>query len=223
MKKYLKPVIGFLVISFCIFMGCEKKEEKGQILEPVQFLGSQEMSAETERESAGVIQSEEAPEVCVKDPAETEKAAEYVVHVCGAVENPGVYTLMPGDRIYQAVEAAGGFTPEAGEDYLNQADLVSDGMKIYVPTLEEVEETRWQDMAGQAADQVSADQGNGLVNINTANEELLCTLQGVGGSRAKSIISYREEHGAFQKIEDIMNVEGIKEGLFQKIKDSITV
>ena len=62
-----------------------------------------------------------------------------------------------------------------------------------------------------------------LVNINTAGEDLLCTLSGVGSSRAKSIIAYREQNGAFKKIEDIMNVEGIKDGLFQKIKDSITV
>ena len=62
-----------------------------------------------------------------------------------------------------------------------------------------------------------------LVNINTAGEELLCTLSGVGSTRAKSIIAYREKNGRFQKIEDIMNVDGIKDGLFQKIKDSITV
>ena len=62
-----------------------------------------------------------------------------------------------------------------------------------------------------------------LVNINTAGEELLCTLSGVGSTRAKSIIAYREKNGAFQKIEDIMKVDGIKDGLFQKIKDSITV
>ena len=151
------------------------------------------------------------------------EVTEYVVHVCGAVENPGVYTLLSGSRIYQAVEAAGGFTPQAGEDYLNQADLVCDGMKIYVPTLEEVGEADWQDFLGQSLEYGSPAEKSGLVNINTADEELLCTLQGVGSSKAKSIISYRETYGAYQKIEDIMKVEGIKEGLFQKIKDSITV
>lgn len=210
MKKYLKPMIGFLVISFCIFMGCEKKEGKGQILEPVQLLDVEEAEPEQDTETDAVQESGE------EDPAED---AVCVVHICGAVQNPGVYTLESGKRIYQAIEAAGGFTGDAGEDYLNQADPISDGMKIYVPTLEEIEGTRWQEIA----DQTVSDEGKGLVNINTADEELLCTLSGVGSSRAKSIIEYREKHGAYQKIEDIMNVEGIKDGLFQKIKDSITV
>ncbi len=220
MNKYLKPVVGFLVISFCIFMGCEKKEEKGQKLEPVQFMEALEAGTEPGQSSDETVQSDEAQEVSREDPVEV---TEYVVHVCGAVENPGVYTLLSGSRIYQAVEAAGGFTPQAGEDYLNQADLVCDGMKIYVPTLEEVGEADWQDFLEQSLEQVSPAEKSGLVNINTADEELLCTLQGVGSSKAKSIISYRETYGAYQKIEDIMKVEGIKEGLFQKIKDSITV
>lgn len=88
-----------------------------------------------------------------------------------------------------------------------------------MPTKEEIQQANWQ----QITDQPFPEEENGLVNINTANEELLCTLSGVGSSRAKSIIAYREKHGAYQKIEDIMNVEGIKEGLFQKIRDSITV
>ena len=220
MNKYLKPVVGFLVISFCIFMGCEKKEEKGQKLEPVQFMEALEAETEPGQSSDETVQSDEAQEGSREDPVEV---TEYVVHVCGAVENPGVYTLLSGSRIYQAVEAAGGFTPQAEEDYLNQADLVCDGMKIYVPTLEEVGEADWQDFLEQSLEQVSPAEKSGLVNINTADEELLCTLQGVGSSKAKSIISYRETYGAYQKIEDIMNVEGIKEGLFQKIKDSITV
>lgn len=215
MNKFLKPAAGFLVISFCIFMGCERKEEKGDIWEPVSFSGAEE---------AG---QEQIPEV---DTAENETLAEHsaeastekemcVVHVCGAVQNPGVYTLEEGSRIYQAVEAAGGFTQDAGADYLNQADRVSDGMKIYVPDLEELQDAAWQEISGNAFENAQ----DGPVNINTADEALLCTLSGVGSSRAKSIIAYRQEHGAFQKIEDIMNVEGIKEGLFQKIRDDITV
>lgn len=211
MNKFLKPAAGFLVVSFCIFMGCERKEEKGDILEPVSF---------SKTEEAGQGQSLKF------DTAENETLAEFqaekemcVVHVCGAVQNPGVYTLEEGSRIYQAVEAAGGFTQDAGADYLNQADRVSDGMKIYVPDLDELQDMAWQEIPGNAFGNAE----DGLVNINTADEALLCTLSGVGSSRAKSIIAYRQEHGSFQKIEDIMNVEGIKEGLFQKIRDNITV
>lgn len=216
MKKYLKPAAGFLVVSFCIFMGCERKEEKGQMLEPIQFSDLDEEETEPEPYSDAVKILDEGHESSEEVSVEEETC---VVHICGAVKNPGVYTLKPGSRIYQAIEEAGGFGEGAAEDYLNQADPISDGMKIYVPTFEEIQEADWQEIAGQA----SSGEKNGLVNINTADEELLRTLSGVGSSRAKSIIAYRKEHGAYQRIEDIMNVEGIKEGLFQKIRDSITV
>lgn len=215
MNKFLKPAAGFLVISFCIFMGCERKEEKGDILEPVSFLETEE--AGQEQPSAFYAAENEA---LTDNRAEVSGEKEMcVVHVCGAVQNPGVYTLEEGSRIYQAVEAAGGFAQDAGADYLNQADRISDGMKIYVPDLNELQDMAWQEISGSAFENTET----GLVNINTADEALLCTLSGVGSSRAKSIIAYREQHGAFQKIEDIMNVEGIKEGLFQKIRDNITV
>ncbi len=162
-----------------------------------------------------------------------------VVHVCGAVREPGVYVMEADARIYQAVERAGGFDDGADENYLNQADLLSDGMKIYVPTKAEVEqsggEIEWK-ISGETgvSGTESADAENGkqkntpggsalLININTAGEAELCTLPGVGSNKAKSIIAYREKNGAYRTIEDIMNVEGIKDGVFQKIKDSITV
>lgn len=153
------------------------------------------------------------------------------VHVCGAVKSPGVYFMEPDARVYQAVEKAGGFEPEADKDYLNLADALFDGMKIYVPTRAEVEaggEIRWKEpgSSGRETPEKSGSKEQGgsfLININTADEAELCTLPGVGSSKAKSIIAYREKNGAYRKIEDIMNVEGIKDGVFQKIKDSITV
>ena len=156
-----------------------------------------------------------------------------VVHICGAVNEPGVYTLEKGDRIYQAIEKAGGFRQDAEQNYLNQADVLSDGMKIYVPTQEEAREaeedpvwvTPGAEGAGAPKEQGTENAGENplSVNINTASQEQLCTLPGVGSSKAKSIIAYREQNGAYQRIEDIMNVEGIKEGVFQKIKDHISV
>lgn len=154
---------------------------------------------------------------------QTDEAAVCVVHVCGAVQNPGVYALAEGSRIYEAVAAAGGLLPEADEAYLNQAACVTDGEQIYVPTKQEVlEQSATLARNGQQT-------GNGTelqdtkVNLNTATKEQLCTLPGIGESKAESIISYRNEHGAYGQIEDIMKVEGIKDGLFQKIKDRITV
>ncbi len=218
MKKHFKLAAGVLIICFCIIMGCEKKEE--QKLVSFSDAGmEQEMTAEvqsyeTVKDLSG--QSGEALQEAGDGCGSAQKVC--VVHICGAVVNPGVYTLEEGSRIYQAVEKAGGFREDAREDYLNQADLIVDGMKVYVPTCEETKGALWEDISESAG----AGQ-EGLVNINTADEERLCTLPGVGSAKAKSIIAYREKNGSYQKIEDIMNVEGIKEGLFQKIKDSITV
>ncbi len=219
MKRYSKPAAGILIVLFCILMGCEKKEEAAGVMS-VRF----EDSADAGAEDAGISQEGNSADGAGEKEAGTSSGEELtptvcVVHICGAVVNPGVYTLEEDSRIYQAVEAAGGFRGDAREDYLNQADRIADGMKIYVPTCEETEGTAWEAMTeGSGMEDVS-----GLVNINTADEERLCTLPGVGSAKAKSIIAYREKNGSYQKIEDIMNVEGIKEGLFQKIRDSITV
>ena len=77
--------------------------------------------------------------------------------------------------------------------------------------------------AGSQREEEKDAEKSSLVNINTAGEEQLCTLPGVGSSKAKSIIAYREQNGPYRTIEEIMNVEGIKDGVFRKIKDSITV
>ena len=134
------------------------------------------------------------------------------VHICGAVVNPGVYELKPGERVFQAVEYAGGFTEEAAEEYLNLALEVEDGMKIVVPSKTEAE--AWPTVAEEA---------QGKVNLNTATKAELMTLSGIGEARAEDIIRYRETKGLFSRIEDIKKVSGIKDAAFQKIKDDITV
>lgn len=166
------------------------------------------------------------------------------VHVCGAVEAPGVYELPAGSRVYEAVQAAGGFTVEAEQNYVNQAQILSDGVKLVIPTREEAaaaesgEETG-SDPAAQeksgAALQIgivggeeppggeAAEKANAKININTASVKELCGIPGVGETRAEAIVSYRESHGGFAKPEDIMKVNGIKEGMYEKIKDSISV
>ncbi len=135
------------------------------------------------------------------------------VYVCGAVANPGVVEIPQGSRVEDALEAAGGFGAEAGREAVNLADWVSDGQKLYFPKEgEAVEEP-----------QAQADSASGLVNINTADVAALCTLPGIGESRARDIISYREANGGFQACEDIMKVSGIKTAAYEKIKDKITV
>lgn len=143
--------------------------------------------------------------------SETELSLIYVF-VCGAVRQPGVVALPEGSRAEAGVLAAGGMREDADPDYVNLAELLKDGQKLYIPTLEEGLTLRQAE---------SAD--TGLVNINTADSNALCTLPGIGESRARDIIAYRETNGAFASIEDIMKVSGIKESAFSKIKDLITV
>lgn len=134
-----------------------------------------------------------------------------LVYVCGAVENPGVVTLYVDDRVVDAVEAAGGMTAEADETYVNLAARLTDGEKIYVPTKAEV--AGWE--AAEAADS--------KININTADIDTLCTLPGIGESKAADIIAYREKNGSFKSVEELMKVSGIKESLLEKIADKIKV
>ena len=113
----------------------------------------------------------------------------------------------------KALELAGGMTTEADPFYVNLAEIVTDGQKLYFPTASEAEEL---EAAGKAAEE-------GLVNINTASAEELCTLPGIGASRAADIVRYREKNGAFQTKEDIMKVSGIKQNAYDKLCDRITV
>ena len=145
-----------------------------------------------------------------------------MVHVCGSVNNPGVYELKSDTRVTDAIDMAGGFSEDADEDYLNLADFVMDGAKIYVPS---VEETKMQETVPgiSLSAKTNDSQSAGQVNINTATKEELMSLTGVGESKADAIIEYRNNNGEFKSIEDIMNIRGIKEGLFNKIKDKIRV
>ena len=146
---------------------------------------------------------------------ETETLPKVCVHVCGSVAIPGVYYLDEGSRIHEAVALAGGFTEEAAGDAINLAETVSDGEKIYIPSKEDVEN-------GYSAEE-KADSGDGLVNINTASLDELKTLPGIGDMKAEAIIAYREEFGNFTSVEDIMNVSGIKDSSYERIKDFIKV
>lgn len=170
--------------------------------------------------------------------ASSEEAKTLVVHICGAVSAPGVYELPAGSRIIDAVEAGGGFLPEADEACCNLAEEIVDGCQIYIMTkTESCADGQTEKKAGiqtsPDSDMQTTDRNvrsnsapaleNGLVNLNTADVAALMTLPGIGESRAKAIISYREQHGAFTKIEDIMKISGIKQAAFSKIKDKITV
>ncbi|MDE7323857.1 MAG: helix-hairpin-helix domain-containing protein [Lachnospiraceae bacterium] len=146
------------------------------------------------------------------------------IYVCGAVELPGVYCLRHGSRLYEAVELAGGLTGDADDTCLNMAREIVDGEQIVILTQEETAllKTSGAYLPG-AAGQEASDKDSGLVNINTATIAELTSVSGIGESRAQAIIDYREKNGSFRSIEDIKKVEGIKDGLFSKIKDKIKI
>ncbi len=135
------------------------------------------------------------------------------VHICGEVISPGVYQVESDSRIYDVLLLAGGFTEGAAQEAVNLAGPVVDGMQVIIPSEEELLQEK----------EVLAKQRAGMVNINTATAEELCTLPGVGESRAQDIIAYRTKHGLFDTVEEIMQVPGIKEGLYEKIQNKIYI
>jgi competence protein ComEA len=134
-----------------------------------------------------------------------------VVHVSGAVQNPGLYQLAPGSRVQAAIQAAGGLLPDADQEALNLAALLKDGQRVLVPTYAQAQAAA----AGSAS-------GN-LVDINTASQEALESLPGIGPVLAQRIIAYREANGIFAAVEDLQKVEGVGADTFDKLRELVTV
>lgn len=139
------------------------------------------------------------------------------VHICGAVNNPGVYEGKANLRLYQFIELAGGFREDASVESLNLAQGVQDGMQIYVPSKQEA--VTPPALLPSTENSVQ----NSKLNLNTASKSELTQLPGIGEVKAEAILSYRDTNGKFQTIEELMNIPGIKEATFEQIKDLITV
>ena len=137
------------------------------------------------------------------------------VDIKGEVKNPGVYQMKVGDRVKDALEAAGGLTEEADSPKVNLAKRLEDQMVIVVPKVGEEPEAI---PAGATSKEVSKE---GKVNINTATVEELKTLKGVGEKKAEAIIEYRKKNGSFQTKEDLMKVRGIGKKLFESFQERI--
>ena len=197
-----------LVGLFWLLCGCGVQDKA--IALPIIGSGDVTLQAET---SAFSVNAEGEANSEVYGTAEGTDKKQIYVHVCGAVINPGVVILPIGSRREDAVLAAGGFSENACETYVNLAALLADGEQLYIPDREE----------GESLKQAALQERDMLVNINTAGEEELCTLPGIGSARAKDIIAYRKQHGNFLCKEDIMQVSGIKESIYNKICESIVV
>ena len=150
-----------------------------------------------------------------KTEASTTQETVIFVDIKGAVKNPGVYQMKVGDRVKDALEAAGGLTEEADSQKVNLAKRLEDQMVIVVPKVgEEAEEIP----AGETRNEATKE---GKVNINTATVEELKTLKGVGEKKAEAIIEYRKKNGSFKTKEDLMKVRGIGKKLFESFEERI--
>ncbi len=187
-------VSGLFYTAACA--GCAGKADTGDIV-----IRQSEMQNRSTNENA-------------EESTETGAIRTVVVYVCGEVGNEGVYTLPEGSRVADAIDAAGGALEDADLRQLNLAETVQDAQKILVTAEEEQEE---------AGEQNAASETDGRIDINRADAAALMSLPGIGEAKAAAIISYRSEHGPFNSAEDIMNVPGIKQSAFEKIRNRIKV
>ncbi|PXX57301.1 competence protein ComEA [Hungatella effluvii] len=247
--KYRYQAVKMAVILICVLAagvcyscdGMQDGWESGELPvmnAPGDAGTSQAEDATGDSDPYGNAKESEETEIPVSE--ETAVSVCYV-HICGEVVLPGVYEMEEGSRIFQVVERAGGFTERAAAQYLNMAQVVSDGMKIVVPDGESLDGAERYGIDSEGGNHGAGSAGAGVimpegktaggstanekvkVNLNTATREELMTLKGIGEAKADDIIAYRESHGGFQKIEDIKKISGIKDAAFEKIKDDITV
>lgn len=185
-------VLGICIGIFIVFYQVFDKEPQGDLNL------DEELALETESNS---------------EPVSVEEVKNIFVDIKGAVHNEGVYEAREGMRVKDIVDLAGGFIEEAEVRQVNMAERVEDEMVIYVPRIGE-------ELTEVDSNTIS-DKAKGKVSLNKATQEEFETLSGIGPSKAAAIISYREENGPFKKLEDLMQVSGIGEKSFEKIKDSL--
>lgn len=217
-----KLIIVTVVLMTLVLTGCREKNDESIIIDG-EVVSNEETASFVYSEKAennNLTNEEEIGGASVKE--DSEKRNTFIVYVCGEVNAPGVYEVFENSRVIDAINAAGGINDDALIETLNLASFVSDGEKIYVPSVNDTDYQGAQE-AGSSADELSKGDSSKKININTADKSSLMTIPGVGESKANKIIAYREEHGKFCKTEDLMQVSGIKEGMYNKVKDYICV
>ena len=193
-KKAALPVV---VVAALLFFWMGENGEKAQI-------------KENDRPVSEIVEQQSVEETSIDD-----VKSEIYVDISGCVYNPGVYKIKGGTRLFQVIEKAGGLTPEADTDSINQAEEVYDGQKILISSKGNSGENQMS-LAVQESQ-------NGKININTADSLKLQEIPGVGPTTAQKIIDYRQNYGKFKSKEDIVNVSGIGEKTYENIKDYIIV
>lgn len=216
-KITLAILVITIIISICYYIYSENTN----------FFSFQEQNLkidEQELESSNTEDNENTDE--------TKEENVIIVHVSGAVNQEGIIELSENSRIADAIEKAGGLKDEACIDEINLAYMLEDGIKIHIPTVEEQKENNNVENNNniyiRSESNLSSEKNNnkkkkGKININTAVQEELETLPGIGPTTSLKIINYRNENGKFKSIEDIKEVSGIGESKFNNIKDMISI
>ena len=203
----------FLVAAIAVFVFGVPKKEK----ETLSFAQNTTATEQTAAQKETL-----APKKNQKD-----TTAENAVYVSGAVKHPGLYRYHGKKRVDDAINAAGGFCKNASMQNINPAQFLQDGEKIVVLTKKQAKKQKMTTESSTAMPNATKNgqdpQAASRININQASLEELMQLPGIGEAKAKMILDYRTQNGSFQKAEDIMKISGIKEGVYNKIKDSITV
>ena len=226
LKPFLYPAAFVLIAGFAFAYKFVLKGNAGYIVRTVR--GGNEMAVMAEPSSETSLKETSAS--VSSTAASTETASTVQVYICGAVRNPGVYNVVAGTILNEAVEKAGGFTEDAAVSNLNLVFVINTNTSFYIPTVKEVE-------SGQA-DGSEVIRGNGTfiwggegnssekspakVNINTADLAALQTLPGIGEATARAIIEYRSRN-PFKKPEDLKKVSGIGDAKFERVKAFVTV
>lgn len=219
-KKRMMALAWIWILVLCLTAGCGRKND-GVSLDEIQMRQGEQEEADGTGTSEDIRDDKDIQKEASEESEKSE--GKICVFVCGEVASPGVYELASDSRIYQAVEAAGGLLESAAGDYVNQAELMSDGQRIYIPSAEEVLSGSFGIPGAGSSAAGGQTASDGKVNLNTAGKEELMTLTGIGEKKAEAIIQYRNTGGGFGSIEELMQVEGIKEGTFEKIKEDIVI
>ena len=222
-----KVIIGIISIIIIIFV-C------------VYFYTRSNMENEyNELENYNILQNETNNNIVddTEDDLDIEKGSKIIVHVTGAVKNAGIVKIEEGSRIVDAIEAAGGFADDADVSQINLAYQIEDGQKIYIPSIsdeksdgsekilqkEYVTDEPGDDVIIENEEANIKSRESEKININTAEQDELEEIPGVGESTALKIIEYRKINGKFKTIEDIKNVNGIGDSKFENMKEKICV
>ncbi|NLY42594.1 MAG: hypothetical protein GX066_01175 [Clostridiaceae bacterium] len=210
MDGWTKRERFFCIVSAILFIAC---------IGMVMLYYNKTETVQLSLKDAGELQKEMGyqPEVSQQEP-EDKEPKKIMVHVKGQVRNPGVVVLDEGKRVWDAVKTAGGALDTADLNAVSLALPLRDGQDVYIPAKGEVD-----NYSQMALAHGTMNEKDSRININTADEDELMKLPGIGPATSKKIIDFREQNGGFKKIEDIKNVPGIGDKKFEQIKDLIDV